>query len=252
MEPDSINSLTLGKSLAGHVVYGHGWARDHRDFIPIAESLEPVLTSVLLDFPGFGESPKPQQPWSTRDYADATAEFIRERFSEPVVWVGHSFGGRVGLRLAKDYPELISGMVLIGCAGIPRKKSFLEILNSAYRKKVFKLKKQLVRSEEELSVLEKKFGSSDYIFSQELGLRETFLKTISEDQTEDIKSISIPISFIYGANDNDTPPEMGRRMASLIPKATFFELDDLDHITVLDRGRHLIAKEIKTFLKQES
>ena len=41
------------------IVWAHGWGQDHRAMLPLAESWESAAGNILVDFPGFGESPRP-------------------------------------------------------------------------------------------------------------------------------------------------------------------------------------------------
>src|SRR5690554_2050299 len=121
-----MNYVQIGKGPAPAVIFAHGWARTHRDFIPAAESLSGHMASLLVDLPGFGETPRPPEGWTTADYADHMAGFIREHVDGPIVYVGHSFGARVGLRLAVRHPELLSGLVLVAGAGLPTQRPALQ------------------------------------------------------------------------------------------------------------------------------
>jgi pimeloyl-ACP methyl ester carboxylesterase len=105
------------------LIWGHGWGHTHRALLPLAESLRRVAPSALVDFPGFGESPIPPGPWGTEDYADAMAEWLAGLGTTRRVWIGHSFGSRVGLQLAARHPELVQGLFLIAAAGLPRQRS---------------------------------------------------------------------------------------------------------------------------------
>ena len=93
--------------------------------------------------------------------------------------------------------------------------------------------------------LEKKYGSADYVNSRETGLRDIFLKTVNEDQTENIKTISSPTTLIYGSKDTETPPVIGRMLNQLIPSSRYIECPEFDHSTILTRGRHQIALVLK-------
>ena len=78
---------------------------------------------VRLDFPGFGASDPLPEPWSLEDYQDATAQFLRQLGLDHPVLVGHSFGGRVILRMCGNgliQPEKI---VLIDSAGLRPKRT---------------------------------------------------------------------------------------------------------------------------------
>jgi pimeloyl-ACP methyl ester carboxylesterase len=52
---------------------------------------------------------------------DLTARFLGEKFREPVVLVGNSFGGHVALRIAIEHPQLVRGLVLAGSSGLIEK-----------------------------------------------------------------------------------------------------------------------------------
>ena len=237
---------TPGKPL---VVMAHGWDRTHRDFIPVAEALAPSADCVLVDLPGFGESAKPAETWSTLDYAARITGFIREEIgAENCIWVGHSFGGRVGMRLAVADPDLLNGLVLVASAGIPRERSGWELWRGRHRQAAFKRRKARASGDKEIAALEREYGSADYVRSRETGMREIFLKTIAEDQSADLPRIACPTRVLTGAEDTETPPETGRRIVSLIPQAEFTELPEFDHISILDRGRHQIALMVKELI----
>ena len=89
---------SYGNPDAPLVVFGHGWNRAGSDFLGVAEVLGRQAHCLMLDLPGFGETPRPADTWSTQHYASAVADFF-DKLDRPYVWVGHSFGGRIGLRL---------------------------------------------------------------------------------------------------------------------------------------------------------
>lgn len=247
-----IHFRKIGTGQGIPVVFAHGWGRDHRDFIPVAEAISPVATSFLLDLPGFGDSPRPEAAWGTRDYAHALHDFLLPRVGPRMIWVGHSFGGRIGLRMAHAFPDMIAHMVLVASAGIPTPKArtpqtMIKTLRGKYRSAQFK---RLVRdaNEAERIALEKDYGSPDYVQSRALGLRDIFLATIREDQSANLPHIKVPTTCIYGENDGETPPAAGRRIAQLLRHGRYVQCPGLDHISVLDRGRHQIATAVKEAL----
>lgn len=237
-----MHSLRIGTPGRPAVVFAHGWGRSHRDFIPVAEALAPQAAAVLLDLPGFGASPRPEAAWDTADYADALAEALRGGLAPaPVVWVGHSFGGRIGLRMAVRHPDLLRGLVLVGAAGIPRARSTPDKLRARWRGWRFRRLKARATGTAAIEALEDRFGSADYVQSRRDGLRDIFLRVVAEDQSSDLPRIATPTTLIYGGQDTETPPELGRRMAARIPGAEYVELGPCDHLSVLSRGRHQIA-----------
>lgn len=63
---------------------------------------------VAPDLLGHGRSPW-RAPWTI----DANAAALAAVLTEPVVVVGHSFGGAIALHLAATRPELVTGLVLL-------------------------------------------------------------------------------------------------------------------------------------------
>jgi pimeloyl-ACP methyl ester carboxylesterase len=238
----SMHSVLIGKGEKPEILFAHGWARSHHDFIPTAEALIARHRSILVDLPGFGATPRPEEPWDTRQYADFAAAFIREKIGAPVIWVGHSFGGRVGMRLGVHHPDVLKGLVLVAAAGIKiDRRSEWQKLRGRWRSAQFRRLRERARDDAEIIALEKRFGSPDYIQSRELGIRDIFLKSVNEDQSPDLPRVATPTIVMNGAKDTETTPQMGRRIAALIPNARFQLLPEFDHISVLHRGHHVIA-----------
>ncbi len=233
-----------------HLVWGHGWGQSGAALAPLAETLKPFGYSSLIDFPGFGKSPNPPDTWGTAEYADSVAEWLKALAQPRIVWVGHSFGGRVGLQLAARHPELVAGMVLIASAGLQRQRSFGQRLRFTLRRTAFKTAKHFVREGPQLDALRKKFGSSDY---QSAGaLRPVFVRVVSEDLTDVARAVRCPTLLIYGTADTETPPEIGARLKDLIPGSELAILDGFNHLSVLTDGRHQVALRVRKFLERIS
>jgi pimeloyl-ACP methyl ester carboxylesterase len=247
----SMNFIEIGDGDKPTVVFAHGWARSHHDFIPAAEALGTVAKSILIDLPGFGVTPRPDAGWDTKDYADHVASFLKDKDLGPIVWVGHSFGGRVGLRLAVHHPDLLAGLIIVAGAGIPRPRSAWSRFRGKLRQRQFKLLRALAgKDERRRANLEKTYGSPDYIQSKELGLRDIFIKTVTEDQSADLPKIKARTELLYGALDTETPAVIGQRMADLIPDARLTVFPAFDHISIVHRGHHIIALRAKMLLEK--
>lgn len=246
------NLVQIGDSSKPPIVFGHGWGRTYRDFIPVAEALAPVANSYLLDFPGFGDTPRPDETWGTEDYGDHILSVLKSEYGlSHFTWVGHSFGGRVGMRIAAKHHEVIQHLVLVASAGVPRTRSSWQKLKGRQRGMAFKLRKALAKGDDALLALEQQYGSIDYIQSREIGMRDIFVKTVNEDQTPTLSQIQCPTTIIYGGNDLDTPVELGEKLRSGIANSTLIVCPHYDHISILDRGRHQIALAIKEKLGGE-
>ncbi len=230
-----------------HLVWGHGWGQAAAALAPLAETLKPFASSSLIDFPGFGSSGNPPDIWGTTEYASLMAEWIATLPATRLVWIGHSFGGRVGIQLASRHPQLVFGMVLIAAAGLRRRRSFSERLRFHFRRTAFKTARRFVQEGPRLDGLRRRFGSSDY---RSAGvLRPVFTRVVGEDLSDQAKRVACPTLLIYGSADTETPPEMGERFHALIPKSEFVVLNGFNHLSVLSEGRHQVTLRIRKFLE---
>jgi pimeloyl-ACP methyl ester carboxylesterase len=113
-----------------HIIWGHGWANSHVSLLPIANNLKNLGTHWLLDFPGFGLTAKPETEavWGIKEYTEITMDWIKGTIpiDAPKIWIGHSFGCRVGINLAASEPKLLQGLLLIAASGIPRPRNLLQ------------------------------------------------------------------------------------------------------------------------------
>ncbi len=244
----SVTELGKPKPGALHLIWGHGWGQSAAAFEPLAGILEPFYASSLIDFPGFGGSAPPPPTWGTAEYADAVAEWLRALSPAKVVWIGHSFGGRVGIQLAARYPDLLTGLVLIASAGLQRNRSLLERVQKNTRIAAFKIARRFVREGPQLDRLRQRFGSADY--RQAGAMRPILLRVVREDLTGQARQVNCPTLLIYGTNDTETPPEIGERLSKLIPRSELVLLEGFTHLSILTDGRHQVAMRVRRFLGQ--
>lgn len=236
---------TIGDEAARRqIIWAHGWGQSHAAFLPMAESWQSDAQNCLLDFPGFGASPKPASDWGTAEYADMAAAFLAALPAGQRIWIGHSFGCRVGLQLAARHPASIDAMFLIAAAGIPRKRSLLNRLKVKTKVATYKTLRALPIGDKDR--LRERFGSADYRAAGEL--RGILTKVVNEDLSEVAGQITCPVRLVFGSQDSETPPEIGRRLAALIPRGEFIELDGLDHYSILAAGRHQTTFQLKKFI----
>lgn len=101
----------------------HGFTGTGASLHALADALRHAgLRTLAPDLLGHGRSATPADP-ARHDIARQAADLARLTTSlgaAPTSVVGYSFGGRIGLRLALDAPELVTSLVLIGSGpGIP-------------------------------------------------------------------------------------------------------------------------------------
>lgn len=230
-------------------VWAHGWGHDHTAFLGLAQGLSFMGKHYLIDFPGFGGSPKPSADWHVKDYADFAKAFVDSLPEKDVIWIGHSFGCRVGIKLAAIGYDKIARYVLVAAHGLPRYRSPLNRLRFYLQIRLYKFLKLFVQfSPTLLNLLRKRFGSADY--NNAGPMRQIFLNVINENLQEDAAKIDQPVLLIYGSKDNETPPEIGQRFSKLMRNAQLRVLGDFDHYSILTSAKHQVSQLIKNFVQE--
>lgn len=249
MELKALNTLTFGSG--PHLVMLHGWNRSLYDLKPLADLLASHCTVHLIDLPGFGKTPPPpEEGWSTEQYADLVKEYIEMIGADEVMLLGHSFGGRISLRIASGDSRRVSRLILIGAHGIKPIRS----LRSKFRVWLISKAGKLLKSFDALVGTDfynlkfaKRFGSADYRNAGKL--KNTFIKTIIEDQSPNLGKIKARTLLLWGSADDQTPVSLARRFNELIGDSKLIVLDGKDHFPFHGGGAHLCAHHIISFLK---
>ena len=176
------------------LVFLHGYLASKESFYPQIEYFSQFYRVTALDFPGFGQAEQLTSAYSVGDYADWTENFLKEAgIIKPYV-IAHSFGGRVAIKCLSR-SDLFERAVLCGCAGIIPKRTFKYKL----RVKTYRLVKKFAPR-----YAEKKFGSVEYRTLSPI-MKESYKKIVNEDLRLDAQKIRVPVLFINGEKDKETP-----------------------------------------------
>jgi len=98
----------------------HGWGLDHRVYKRALARLVAAGVRVIAPaLPGFGGTAAlSERSWTLSGFAAWLADFLDTiGVAEPVLVMGHSFGGGVGIVFVHDHPERARGLVLINSVG---------------------------------------------------------------------------------------------------------------------------------------
>jgi len=217
------------------VIALHGWGRTGKDFVAVLTG----MNAIAVHLPGFGSAPPPPQAWSPADYATWLAQGIdKER---PPVIVGHSFGGRVAIRLAAHYPDLVRALVV---TGVP--------LGRRHSNKKPPLTLRLAKTlhtwglvtDARVDSLRQRFGSGDYRAAQGV-MRDVLVKAVNEDYFDDLARITHHVDLVWGENDVPAPLALAEQASSVLKRATLTVVKGSAHL--LDPGlENALVEKIKT------
>lgn len=244
----SIATYTVGEGKP--LIILHGWGSSSAVMMPLAQKLSANRACVLLDLPGFGETPEPPRAWAIADYADMVESFVNETYpGTEADFLVHSFGGRVLLKMLSRPDESIAvGKIIItGGAGLKPRRS-LKFHIKRMSAKLLKMPIKLVppsRRDAAMNKLRetslwKSFGSSDY--RQLSGvMRETFVKSVTEFFDDELHKIDEEMLLLWGKDDAATPMDQAHRLEKGIENSALVEIDDAGHYAFLDQPAKFVA-----------
>lgn len=218
----------------------HGWGNDHKALLLIASELKGYRV-IIPDLPGFGGSQPPKEAWGVEEYAQFCLDLLAKLEVDKIdILIGHSFGGRISLVLAGQNMLPIEKMILLSSHGLPEpsnpKASMLKLLA-----KIGKLAPAPLRR-----AAGRRLASTDFLKSSGI-MREVFKRVITQDATGQARAVGCPTLLIYGEQDNVTPPDMGRRLHSLIAGSQLELIEGAGHHPQehdIERVNQLIRKFI--------
>lgn len=190
-----------------------GWKGSSEEWSNVAQSLCHYYTVYVLDFPGFGHTPRPEKAWSVFDYADFTRHFLAKLGIEKCILLGHSFGGRISIILASQ-SELITKMVLVDSAGIEAKSAVVK-----FRVALAKMVKPLIK------FIPKKWASLFYggagrdNYQNAGNLRDIFVKVVNQDLTHLFSKVKCLTLIVWGEKDHELALPQAKVFKKLIPNS---------------------------------
>jgi len=200
----------------------HGWGGNHELMLGVAKRLR-GCKCLLPDLIGFGHTPHPDYPLSVDDYVDAVVDMMAKADIKKACLVCHSFGARIGLKLAATRADFVSGLVITGGAGIKPKRKL------SYYAKVFAHKvKKVLHLPTDLD------GSPDYR-NLSNAMKGTFVRVVNEDLTPLLPRISIDTLIVQGELDTETPTYMAEIMNKSIPSSSVVIMKGVGHFGYLER-----------------
>ncbi len=228
----------------------HGWGVDLSTFDQLAKQMSKTFRVIRLDFPGFGNSPKPAGNWKVADYAKMTADFLEKlKVSDLYAIVAHSFGGRIVIKAVSEKLINPEKVVLIGAAGVKPAQSIKKALYK-FVAKLGKAVTSLPIINKLQPILKKRLyaaaGSSDYLKSAEM--KKIFLNVISEDLLAYVPKIIQPTLLIWGENDSETPLTDANKILKLLPNGSLKVVSNASHFVYIDEPQQILA-EMDGFLK---
>ena len=206
------------------LVFLHGWGQNIEMMKPVGDKIK-NNRMIIIDLPGFGDSPEPNTIWSMYDYADMVHELLDSLDVSNPILLGHSFGGKISLIYASKYKT--NKLVLFGS---PFKQNIKKL---STKTKVLKSLKKVPGLNKLEGFAKKHIGSRDYKQASPF-MRKILVDHVNLDITEDVKKIKCPTLIIWGTLDEEVPLEDAYELEKLISDSAVIEYPGCSHYAYLE------------------
>lgn len=257
----TVNGVSLAYDLAGSgpaVLFLHAFPLTRRMWTSQIEALAGSSQTLTLDFRGFGESDKPEGPYSLEGFADDAVALARGLGVTQAVVVGLSMGGYVAFRLIERAPDFVRGLVLADTRAEPDtpegKEKRLALADRVEREGYGALRDfvdGLVGATSKKLRPQVAAGVSQVIGQPGPKPLAATLRAMAArpDSRPKLDGITVPTLVMVGEEDTLTPPDSARVMADGIRGARLVILPSCGHVSNLE-DPDAFNRELSAFVRQ--
>lgn len=245
MYRERADALATARGDGPPVLCAHGTLMDRTMFRPQLDALAGAYRVAAYDLRA--RTPHWEGPYDLWDLADDCVAVMDGLGMDAPVLVGMSMGGYLGLRVALEYPDRLSGLVLVDSTAEPHPEAERE----QYGELVGRLEDaHRVPRELAETVAQLLFGRTTHEQRPELverwvdrwctyvpGSVAHAVHSYLEDPgvVDRLEEVGVPALVVHGEEDEGLPPERGRRTAEGIPEARFEPIPEAGHTSNLER-----------------
>lgn len=256
----------------------HGFGASTFSWREVAETLARYGTVIAYDRPAFGltSRPLPEEwheinPYSVEGNLVLLAELMDRLKIQKAILIGNSAGGRLAMQMALEYPERISGLILVDAAiyqGGGVRSSILRLLMNTPQ--LNRIGPYLLRSafagERGDSLISmawhdpakltpeiiEGYRKPLYMENWDRALWEfTKAGSGSEDLSARFQELSMPVLVVTGDDDRIVPTDLSLRLAKEIPHARLVVFSDCGHVPQEECPEQFL-NAVESFLVQNS
>ena len=219
----------------------HGWGCNKEMFQFLINHYKHKYTVYAFDLPGFGGSCEPKTVMNTEAYCDKMIEAFRILNIENPIVLGHSFGGRIFIKMATKIK--FDKMILTGSAGVVHPKPFryyVKVYTYKTLKKCYKVSfiKKLFPTM--LDKYRKNAGSDDYNNASNM-MKQVLSVSVNEDIRHEFSKVSVPTLLIWGSLDTATPLSDGKLMEKEMQDAGLVVFEGGTHFAFLEQKNRFLT-----------
>lgn len=238
----------------------HGMFGTLDNWQTLAKKMAKEYMVFILDLRNHGRSPHKEE-MSYALMAEDVKAFMTDHWIHEARIIGHSMGGKVAMRLAQEYPDIVKQLVVVDMAPKTYQGGHEEIMHALADLDLDKIESRRQAQEQ----LESRIAN--------LAIRQFLLKNLTRDTEADkyVWKMNLPVIqeaydeilgyesglltytgpslFIRGAKSNYIEADELPRLQSHFPKAKLAEINDAGHWVHAEQPQ-VFLKTVLDFFKQ--
>ena len=182
------------------------------------------------------------------NYIDFVINFLKQKKIDKVFLVGHSFGGRVAIKLSTLHPEKVKALLLTGVPAIRDKnlKRTIFLILAKLGKAACTIPPFCLLKQGARKILYGVAGEWNYYQTNGV-LKQTFKKIVNENLEPLLSKIKIPTLLLWGEKDQIVPVSIAQKIFAKIPKTDLIIISNTSHKLPYENP-NLFSKKCLEFL----
>jgi pimeloyl-ACP methyl ester carboxylesterase len=240
---DDIDLSSEDTGLGRPLVFLHGFPLSRSVWQKQIDAFRSSYRVIAPDLCGFGVSPTRFGATTMAQYAGDIHRLLEKLTTGPVVLVGHSMGGYVALAFARQFPEMLSGLVLVSTkagqdtteVAVGRRATADKVKAEGVHVVVDTMAPKMLspRNQDESLIGQVRGLMSS---SHSVGVNGALLGMAERpDSTALLSQIVVPTLIITGTDDAIVPREESEKMAQGIRGSQLREIFPAGHLVAFEQ-----------------
>ena len=247
-----------GDATGEAIIFLHGYSDSWYSFSRVLPLLSPEYHAFALTQRGHGDSEKPECCYTLDDFAADVDVFMKEVGVEKATLVGMSGGSFIAQRVALDYPQRVSRLVLISSAVTLRDNEAVMGLGEEMLALEDPISPEFVREWQEVNIyhpIPDEFFET--VVSESLKLPARVWRdfwegvVLAPDHASRLGEINAPTLIMWGEQDAVFAREDPERLAAAIPNATLKVYPETGHSVHWERPEQVV-RDLEAFMEGTS
>ena len=236
--------LSYGEGPA--VVFLHGSGPGASAYSNFKLNIDAVVESghraILIDMIGFGYSSKPTGcDYTTKLFADNVKATLDHLGIEQCTLLGNSLGGAICIRLAVDFPNLVTRLIMMAPGGIEEKATYFAMPGIAKMVSAFVdggLDRDGLRTVLKTLVFDESLVTDELVEERFAILEnqpaDVLSRMIIPSMGEQLGDLTCPVYGFWGEQDQMTPVSGGAKFTQQCDHAQFIILSQCGHWVMVE------------------